>query len=448
MRLVSNVMLWVFALLLGLIALFITILYIRGAFRWRALLHVDNAIAPQDDRFPQVIEGLSKSLSTQGQIVDFWDSAQDIQQARIDAINSAKTSIQFETFIMTPGQRAQAFAAAMARQAAEGGSVQILVDSFGTRQMPSKYWHRLRSAGVQVIFYNPFDWRAPINFAGRTHRKLLIIDSQKVLVGGAGMSDLWDGEEKADDTKPWLDIEIAMTGKVVQIMSASFQKHWEGHRMDDDAVTGIDMQKIFPAKENDDFPWEEASHGNETVPILVTPGTNPGYRDSSIETLKQTLIVCARRRIWLSSPYFLPNKSARQLLISAKQAGIDVRILTTSVKSDKKPVYYASYEVYGPLLEAGIQIFEYQPSMIHAKMMIVDDEWVNTGSANFDYRSFLHNAELDISVKAPYLVQKVEQVFKRGFSQSKQIGLKQWQHRSWLKHRLLGNVVRLVQWQL
>ncbi|MEL7332574.1 MAG: phosphatidylserine/phosphatidylglycerophosphate/cardiolipin synthase family protein [Cyanobacteria bacterium J06560_2] len=450
MRLIGDILLWALAATIALAVSFIIVLYIRGAFRWRDLLHVERAIAPQDNRFALAIKSLTKSIETQGQVVGFWDTAQTIQQARIEAINRAQQSIQFETFMMTPGKRSQDFASAIARKATEGINVQILVDSFGARAIPSKYWHRLRSAGVQVVFFNPFDWQAPANFSGRTHRKLLIIDGQKVLIGGAGMSDLWDGEEKSDDTKSWLDMEVALTGPVVSVMSACFQRHWQGHKMPN-GITGIDMEKIFPSNSfidnnKDDAYPEKAT--NQTYSILVTPGSKPSYRSSSIETLKQMLIACARQRIWLSSPYFLPNESTRQLLINAKQAGVDVRILTTSVRSDKKPVYYASYEVYGDLLKAGIQIFEYQPSMLHAKMLIIDHEWVNTGSANFDYRSFLHNDELDICMRSPELISSVEKVFEKGFALSEQIGLKQWQQRSWLKHRLLGNAVRLVQWQL
>ena len=163
---------------------------------------------------------------------------------------------------------------------------------------------------------------------------------------------------------------------------------------------------------------------------------------------KQMLIVSARKRVWLSSPYFLPNESTRELLIKAHEAGVDVRILTTSDRSDKKPVYYASYEVYGDLLRAGIAIYEYQPSMLHAKILLIDSNWVATGSANFDYRSFLHNDELDIVTDSQLLIGKIEQVFEKGFADSQQIGLKQWKRRSLLKHRTLGNAVRLMQWQL
>ncbi|MEL7350596.1 MAG: phosphatidylserine/phosphatidylglycerophosphate/cardiolipin synthase family protein [Cyanobacteria bacterium J06560_5] len=458
MGLVVNVLVWSLGGVATLAAIFLLSLYIRGAFRWRSLMHIEGAIAPDDSRFALMVKSLSASLLSEGKIVGFWDTADSIQQARLAAIASAQRSIQFETFMMTPGLRAQDFAAALAQKAAEGVRVQILADGFGARSLPDKYWRRLRSAGVQVVFFNPFDWQAPANFAGRTHRKLLIIDSDRALIGGAGISDLWDGHEKSDDTRPWFDVEIALAGEVVSMLSMIFQKHWQGHRRKHSNVTHLDVAGAFSPTASGRNPQADTQNNNpaasnslptsKQAAILVTASTKPSYRNSAIERQKQTLIAAARERIWLSSPYFLPNESTRALLIAAHNSGVDVRILTTSDRSDKKLVYYASYEVYGPLLEAGIQIFEYQPSMLHAKMLIVDSSWVNTGSANFDYRSFLHNDELDILTNSPALLNKIEETFKKGFQKSKRIRLQQWQQRSWLKHRILGNIVRLVQWQL
>ena len=455
MSLVVNILLWVIVAVVASLAILLIGLYIRGAFRWRPLFHIEQAIAPNHPRFPLILKSLTESLSTQGEVVDFWDTAADIQQARIEAINRARHSIQFETFMMTPGKRTDNFADAIARKATEGVTIQLLVDTFGTRSLPKKYWQRLRSVGVQVVFFNPFDWRAPANFAGRTHRKLLVIDNEQALIGGSGISDLWDGVEKSDDTGPWLDLEMMLVGDVVSVLSATFQLHWQGHRFKEAAksktqVTVIDMDRICPVADEDPLPilGKLGKDGEEPNTILVTPGTKPNYRDSSVEVLKQTLVACARKRVWLSSPYFLPNKSTRAVLIAAQKRGVDVRILTTSDRSDKKPVYYASYEVYGSLLRAGIKIFEYQPSMLHAKMLLLDNEWVNTGSTNIDYRSFLHNDELDIVTDSSVLIEKIEHVFEKGFSQSKQITLRQWRNRPLLKHRVLGNVVRLVQWQL
>ncbi|CAN5728417.1 phospholipase D-like domain-containing protein [soil metagenome] len=469
MGLIIAIFQWLLVGLVVLVAIVLLSLYIRGAFRWRPPFHIEHAIAPKDPRFLLTVSSLTKSLSSTGKVSGFWNTADDIQTARIAAINSAQQSIQFETFIMTPGKRAQDFSEAIARRATEGIEVQLLVDSWGTRKLPMSYWRRLHSAGAQIVFFNPFDFRAPANYAGRTHRKLLIIDGEKVWIGGAGISDLWDGVEKSDETKPWFDIEAAFTGEIVTVLSTVFQTHWQGYkRYNDSQATAVDMAKIYPTVAQREVSARSADaaqrqYVRQTPPeaetptlqdkvdkaaMLVTIGTKPGYRESPIEITKQTLIACARRRIWLSSPYLLPNKSTRELLIGAQRAGVDVRILTTSVRSDKKPVYYASYEVYGSLLKAGIKIFEYQPSMIHAKMLIIDDEWVNMGSANIDYRSFLHNDELDIISDSAELFNHVEQAFERGFAECEQIGLRQWKRRSWLKHRLLGNAVRLVEWQL
>ncbi|EDX87032.1 Phospholipase D active site motif domain protein [Synechococcus sp. PCC 7335] len=459
MGLVINILLWLLLIAIAAVATLLVGLYIRGAFRWRPLFYVRQAIAPQHPQFPLILKSLTESLATHGQVVDFWDTAAEIQQARIEAIRRARHSIQFETFMMTPGKRTNDFAEEIARKAIEGVSVQLLVDTFGTRSLPRRYWQHLRSAGVQIVFFNPFDWRAPANFAGRTHRKLLIIDNEQALIGGSGISDLWDGIEKSDDTKPWLDIEMMLVGEVVSVLSATFQLHWQGHRIKredektgklEPGVTIINMDRICPVVDADPLPSTKrlSNDKKESSTILVTPGTKPNYRDSSVEVLKQTLVACAQKRVWLSSPYFLPNKSTRQILITAKKAGVDVRILTTSDRSDKKPVYYASYEVYGSLLRAGIKIFEYQPSMLHAKMLLLDNHWANTGSTNIDYRSFLHNDELDIVTDSALLIEKIEQAFEKGFAQSKQISLRQWRNRSLLKHRVLGNVVRLVEWQL
>ena len=462
MNLLITILQWLLAAILVLVAVVLVSLYIRGAFRWRPLFHINRALTPEDPRFLTALKSLTHSLETTGQVIDFWNTADDIQQARLTAIALAQQRIQFETFMMTPGRRASAFAEALIRKAEEGVSVQLLVDTYGTRKLEDSYWQRLRSVGVQVVFFNPFDWRAPANYAGRTHRKLLIIDGDRVLIGGAGISDLWDGTE-GDETEPWLDIEVALMGEVVNLLSATFQSHWQGHRLKRSGVSAVDMEAIYPdlervqTKHADRLGWrrlvqpedpEVEADEQEVSPILVTPGTRPTYRHSPIETLKQTLVACARSRVWLSSPYFLPNKSTRAMLIAAQQSGVDVRIMTTSVRTDKKPVYYASYEVYGSLLKAGIKIFEYQPSMIHAKMLIVDNKWVNMGSANIDYRSYLHNDELDIVTDSAELFDRVEETFEQGFARCEQVTLRHWKRRSWVKHRLLGNAVRLVQWQL
>ena len=292
----------------------------------------------------------------------------------------------------------------------------------------------MRATGVKISFFNSFRGRAPLDYAGRTHRKLLLIDSKFGLVGGAGISDLWDGKEKKDDTQPWLDVEMRLEGPIISILEGIFSQHW----IFDNGTADLAKEK---------FAITGVQENKQNL-MLVVPGANPRIRFSPIKVFKYNSITCAKNRIWLASPYFLPDDNSIDLLVAAKGKGLDVRILTTGERSDKKPIYYASYEHYGKLLEGEIEIYEFQPSMIHAKMLLIDDLWVTTGSANFDPRSFSHNEELDICTAQPELVKGIKHTFQKGFAQSKRVTYEDWQQRSWLKYRILGNIVKFFQWQL
>ncbi|MGD1919582.1 MAG: phosphatidylserine/phosphatidylglycerophosphate/cardiolipin synthase family protein [Pleurocapsa sp.] len=442
MRTIIESILW--WLLIGLLILTVIIFvgfYLRGAFRDRIVYKVKHAPKPEDDNFPFILASITNSFITNGVITDFWSEPAAIQQARLDAISKAKHTINLETFFMTPGKRADDFAAALAQKASEGVEVKLVVDDYGTKDISDQYWKRLCGAGVDVSFFNDFKWRAPLDYAGRTHRKLLLIDGEFGLVGGAGISDLWDGVEKDDDTQPWLDVEMRIEGEIISILSGVFSQHWT---FDDGTA---DLSKIRFHNFNQKDKKQDEDNSNQGL-MLVVPGANPEIRFSPVRAFKYNSILSARKRIWLASPYFLPDQNSIDLLVAAKQDGVDVRILTTSKRSDKKPVYYASYEHYGKLLKGGVEIYEFQPSMTHAKLLLIDDIWATTGSANFDPRSFCHNEELDICSAQPKLVEGIRDTFEKGFAQSKKISYAEWKQRSLIKHRILGNVVNFFQWQL
>ena len=437
---IQTILWWLFiALIIITLALFIGF-YLRGAFRDRITYKVKHAPYPNDPQFPYTLASISNSFITSGIITDFWHEAPAIQQARIDAISQAQHTINFETFFMTPGKRADDFAAALAERASAGVEIRLVVDHYGTKDISDKYWQRLRGAGVKVSFFNPFNWRAPLDYAGRTHRKLLLIDGEFGLVGGAGISDLWDGVEKSDDTQPWLDVEMRIEGEIIGILEGVFSQHWTFG----DGTADLSRAKFRTLDQN----REEENEDNNQDLMLVVPGVNPRIRFSPIKAFKYNNIICARKRIWLASPYFLPDDNSIDLLVAAKQDGVDVRVLTTSSRSDKKPVYYASYEHYGKLLKGGVEIYEFQPSMTHAKLLLIDDLWATTGSANFDPRSFCHNEELDICSAQPKLVEGVRDAFEAGFAQSQRVTYDEWKRRSLIKHRILGNAVDFFQWQL
>ncbi|MEA5503006.1 phosphatidylserine/phosphatidylglycerophosphate/cardiolipin synthase family protein [Halotia wernerae UHCC 0503] len=430
MELLTTILMWLGAIILLTGFILIVIFYCRGAFRDYIDYRAINVPSPDEGRFAVALGSLSNSLGTTGCIINFWFEADEIQSARLEAIQSAKRCIHFETFFMTPGHRANDFAAALAERAAAGVEVQMVVDHYGTKKLPQKYWKRLKAAGVNVRFFKPFSWKAPFDYAGRTHRKLLLIDGKVALIGGAGISDFWDGQKKFGDTAPWFDFEFCLTGAVVSVLEGMFMQHWTASS----GTVDLSAENFDPAPPINPM-------------ILVTPGDAPSYRSSSIRALFTTAICAAKQQVWIASPYFLPDYQSCQALIAAKKRGLDVRILTCGSHNDKKLVYYASVELYGNLLAAEIQIYEHQPSMLHAKCLLIDNKWVSTGSANFDPRSFFHNDELDISTAEPQMVQRINQLFHTGFERSRLVNMANWSTRPLWK-RIIGRLVLFLQSQL
>jgi cardiolipin synthase A/B len=430
MELFTTILAWfgVSVLILGL--LLILVFYFRGAFRDYIDYRAINVPSPDEQRFAVALASVSNSLSTTGCVTDFWFEANEIQPARLEAIQSAKRCIHFETFFMTPGRRANNFAAACIERATAGVDVQLVVDHYGTKELPDTYWKQLKAAGVEVRFFKPFSWKAPFDYAGRTHRKLLLIDGKVALIGGAGISDYWDGQQKFGDRAPWFDFEFRLEGAVVSVLEGMFMQHWTS------AGGTVDLS---------------AENFNPSPPIhpmiLVTPGEDPSYRSSSIRALFTTAILASQEKVWISSPYFLPDHQSRQALIEVKKRGVDVRILTCGPHNDKKLVYYASIELYGDLLKAGIKIHEHQPSMLHAKCLLIDNQWISAGSANFDPRSFFHNEELNISTAEPQMVKHIERLFHTGFEHSKLVTMTDWRTRRLWK-RAIGRLVLFLQSQL
>ena len=418
-------------LLLGIGLGVLSVLYLKGVFRPKLHYKIFNLPQPTLTNYAFTLAGLSDSRISQAEHTGFWVQAEAIQTARLEAIRSAKTLIQFETYKMTPGKRADLFAMALTERALAGVKIQLIADSHGSHKIPQKYWHQLQLSGVEIRFFNPFNWRSPTDNLRRNHRKLLIIDDETVLIGGAGISDDWDGVEKQNDTEPWLDFETRFQGGIVPHLQSLFIQHW----LDCDGTADLANK-----------PLSESVATDQPL-VLITPGEAPSHRDSSIRALYQVMIQAAQKQLWIASPYFLPQTNTRQLLIEAKRRGVDVRILTMGPSNDKNYVYYAARELYKNLLLNHVKIFEYQPSMMHGKVILVDGTWVSIGSGNVDPRSFLLNDELNLSTCQPQLNYQVRQFFETAFSKSECIALQDWKSRP-LKQRCVGRTALLFQDQL
>lgn len=419
----------VIAIAVGLALLLLSWLYIRGLFRPTKVFDLAGLPA-NSPTFPLALATMSDSHLSTGQAAHFYDDIDRIQTARLEAIAQARYTIQFETFKMSPGRRAKDFAEALMQQAQRGVKVQVLADSYGASSLPDSYWTTLKNAGVEVQFFNPFCWRAPVDFLRRNHRKLLIIDQHMALIGGAGISDFWDGEEPASTDAPWFDFEVQWQGAAVGWLTGLFWQHWL------DAGGRVDLAELQP------LATPEAS----ASPVVLTPGEDPSPQDSPIRSLFQTCLLSAQRRVWIASPYLLPDRITGDMLIAARQRGLDVRVLTMGPHNDKAYVYYTSRERCGRLLKSGIRLHEYQPSMMHAKVILVDNDWVSLGSANLDPRSFYHNDELNLGTNHGALVQAIEEFFEQGFSQSQLIRLADWEQRPWTQ-KLWGRLGYIGYWQ-
>ncbi|MGF1568872.1 MAG: phosphatidylserine/phosphatidylglycerophosphate/cardiolipin synthase family protein [Nodosilinea sp.] len=379
--------------------------------------------------FAFTLAAISDSQLTYGTATRFDSDIAAIQQARLEAIAQAQHSIQFETFKMSPGRRAKDFSTALQERAQQGVKIQLLADSYGAESLPREYWTSLENAGVEIRFFNPFSWRSPVDFLRRNHRKLLIIDQATALIGGAGISDFWDGEEPATTNNPWFDFEVHWQGEAVGWLTGLFWQHWL------DAGGKVDLAAHQP----------RGSTEEPCSQILVTAGEDPTPQNSPIRSLFQASILAAKARIWMASPYLLPDQMTCTMLSQARQRGVDVRVLTMGPHNDKPYVYYTSRQHFGPLLKSGVKLHEYQPSMMHAKVILIDNDWVSLGSANLDPRSFFHNDELNLGTDHAALIQSVEAFFDQGFAQSQLIQLKDWENRPW-QQKVLGKLFSLGYW--
>lgn len=399
------------------------VLYLAGGFQRPSVVSLEVPTDVSEQRRQRLLQGLTSSIAVSGRPTSFWSDIDAIYRARLELTRSATQSIDFETYIITPGRRADAFADAIVERAEAGVRVRILADAFGSRKMPDHYWQRLRTSGVQVSLYRPFDWRAPLTYNARTHRKLLLVDGRKAMIGGAGVSDQWDGEPDRDRS-PWRDLEIALEGPVVTVLEGLFLQNW----ILETREVGLAVPTAPPASSDE--------------PLLLTRGSF-SLQSSNLGTLYHFHLATAQRRVWLAAPYFLPNASVYQGLLDAARRGLDVRVLTMGEKNDKAFVYRASRRLYGPLLRAGVRIYEYQPGMMHAKAVMVDHNRVIAGSANLDARTLLLNDELVVSYRSPWLGDRVEAFFEQSFSRSHRVELEEWRSEAW-HEKLMGESALLL----
>jgi cardiolipin synthase len=343
--------------------------------------------------------------------VDVLTDGGAFYNAELDAIRKAQRFVHLEAYIFQQGRVTDQFIQAFEERAAAGVEVRLVIDSIGSTAFPKKRFDKLRSLGGHVGWYHPIRWYTWPRLNNRTHRELLIVDGTTAFAGGAGFADQWMYSQENDPQ--WRDTMLRFEGDAAASLNASFAENWL-------EASG----EVLVAPEY--FPKTE---GKGTTRTLVVTSSPMRGRSTEARVLFQAIVAKASSRIHIMNPYFLPDESLRQELVNAVKRGAEVTIIVPGAKSDHLLTRRSSRALYGDLLRGGARIFEYEPSMAHAKIALIDGKWALAGSTNLDSRSFGINDEVNVAMPDPAVVARLEEDFQRDLARSHEMTYEQWRNR-------------------
>jgi cardiolipin synthase len=353
---------------------------------------LDHEFSVESPEFVTTMAGASGNPFLPGNRLELLNNGDAFYPSMLDAVKSAHASVTVEAYIYWAGSIGQEFAVALAEQAAAGRPVKLLLDAIGSSRIGPEILHVLEAGGCQVAWYNPIRWYTLGRFNNRTHRKSLIVDGRVAFTGGAGIADHWRGNARGPDE--WRDLQVRIEGSAVVPLQTGFALHWQ-------QTTGelLSGEAYYPAIE---------PVGRMAVQTILS---SPETGASSVRTMYYLSIACARESIFIANPYFVPDPVALEILIEAKQRGVDVRIMVSGIRNDNWIARHNSIRLFGRLLAAGIEIQEFNRTMLHQKTMVVDRRWVTVGTTNFDNRSFAHNEESNVCCLDDRLAEQLRQMF-------------------------------------
>ena len=351
----------------------------------------------------------------------------------LEAIRGAQKTITFETYIYWSGDIGRAFADALTERARAGVKVHVLLDWLGSAKIDETFLEQMRAAGVEIQKFHEPHWYHWGRLNNRTHRKLLVVDGRTGFTGGVGIAPEWTGDGQSPEH--WRDTHFRVEGPVVAQMQAVFMDNWT--KASGEVLHG---EPYFPALQ----PVAGIAAGQGRAQMF---SSSPSGGSESMHLMYLLAITAANTRIDLSSAYFVPDKLTIRALVAAMQRGVKVRIVTPGPIIDSQTVRRASRALWGPLLAAGAEIREYQPTMYHCKVLIVDGLLVSVGSTNFDNRSFRLNDEANLNLYDEAFAAEQTATFERDLAAAKQLTMAQWLDRPW-NEKLMERASALVATQL
>ena len=384
--------------------------------------HMRHQFGVRDLAFLQTMHALTGAPLSEGNRAEVLRNGVQIFPSMLDAIRKAKKTINVEFYIYWDGEIGREFAEALAERSRAGVKVNVILDAVGSADMSQDLVDFLRRNGIDVEWYHPIRWYTLSRVNHRTHRKLLIVDGEIGFAGGVGIADNWLGD--ADSHDHWRETMIRVEGPVVTQMQFAFMDNWVKSR--GELLTGLDY---FPKVE---------PRGECLTQVLKS---SPSEGSSAVKLMYVVSIVSARKSVYISSAYFLPDADTVRALEGAVRRGVDVRVIVPGEHTDVPIVRHAGRLAYSHLLRRGIRIFEYLPTMMHAKTMVVDGIWTTIGSTNFDNRSFRLNDEVNVNVYDATVAAQMEQMFFEDLARCDEITRRRWIRRPWLdkvKERVAG----------
>jgi cardiolipin synthase len=379
--------------------------------------------------FMRTAEGLTGAPISEGSEVELLVNGDQIFPAILDTIGSAERTLNLETYVYWKGDITERISEAVCERARAGVRCKVLLDALGSTLMDGAQVDRMDDAGVEVRKFRPIRPYTLRRLANRSHRRVLVVDGKVGMTGGVGIAEEWTGN--AEDPDHWRDTHVRLRGPVVRGLQGAFTEHWL-------EATG------------------EVLSGEDYVPHLDEAGdgarmqlvrSKSGVGDTNVESLYYLAIASAQRSLDLTAAYFAPRPAFTEALAAAARRGVAVRILVPGPHIDKEFVRIAGRDAYDELLEAGARIFEYQPTMLHAKSMVVDGAWSSVGTVNFDNRSFQLHDEVTLCVWDGHFAQLLTDQYERDLEVSEELDAERWAGRG-VRARAAEAATRLVRREL
>lgn len=374
---------------------------------------------PNDSLFARTMELFTGTHVAPGNRVQAVNNG-SVYDSLWNDLRAARHTITVQMYYSLPGKVADTLAAILAERARAKVRVLLLLDAFGSQDLKRKWAQRLRSAGVELALLRKLRWYSVHNATDRSHVRVVVVDGRVGYTGGFGLADYWLGDGLHVDQ--WRESNVRFEGPAVMQLQAAFASGWA--EATGELITG---DIFFPTRG-----FEPLSGGVDAGLLFTAPttGSTPAERFLALS------IAASRKSLYITNSYFVPDDDFRRLLKRAAARGVDVRILTVSSKTDVKTTWYAGRHWYEDLLAAGIRIYEYQPTMIHSKTIVVDGLWSSVGSMNFDNRSLAFNNESNLVVLDQGFGAAMDSTFMNDLQHSKEIKLDEFRKRSPWEHLL------------